>query len=50
MAKDLTLNKKQYIKEDSIPTNCVGDASKMAGLDNNPPVKKKKKLRDIVRR
>lgn len=36
------------VKEDA-PTNCASSGA-VAGLDNNPPVKKKKKLRDIIKR
>lgn len=36
------------IKEDAPANNASSGA--VAGLDNNPPVKKHKKLRDIIRR
>lgn len=38
------------LNEDAIPVNNAGDGSKIAGLDNNPPAKKKKKLRQIISR
>lgn len=36
------------LKEDAPANNASSGA--VAGLDNNPPVNKKKKLRDIIKR
>jgi hypothetical protein len=48
--KSNSSNAKAYlanIQEDGIPTMAVGDASGMAGLDNNPPVNRKKLLKRV---
>lgn len=44
---------KRKVNEDAIPTNHVGDASAVAGLGStppDPPIKKRKKLKDMLRR